>query len=271
MNRRSRAHVVVLLVGLVSAWAPAVRADEPEAREAVRQGNELFGQQKYKEAYEKYHAAAADLTDVPEILFNQAATFYKRGDYDRAIDLYEDARATQRADLDKRITFNLGNCHHQQAIKLRSDLPKAIGRLRQAARHYRDCLQVDPEFDNARYNLQLAKLLLKHLLDEQKKKEQQKKKDNKGQKKQDDKNKQKSQQKQSPQSQPDRSQDPKAGKDKQKKSQKRPSAEDRKKLRKEEAQRLLRHALEDARRRRQKRLPQQRQTQTPGRGTFKDW
>ena len=276
MNRPRR-YTLVWVAGLSWAMTVAARGAQQEARQTVREGNRLFAQQKYPDAYKKYHQAAADLTDTPEIVFNQAATYYKRGDYDKAIELYEQARATKSAELDRKITYNLGNCHHQQAIKIQRDLPKAIQRLGQAARYYRDCLQVDPTFEDARYNLQLAKLLLKHLLDEKKTKEEEKKK---GQKKQDRQQNQAKQKKKggekkeekkpkpSAQSQPKQPKEPQQDKSS---KQKRPSAADRKKLRKEEAERLLRHAMQDARRRRHKRAPQRRAAPTPGRGEFKDW
>jgi Ca-activated chloride channel family protein len=144
--------------------------------ETVEEGRSLFEQEKYAEAYEKFHEAAADLPEEPLLEFNKAATFYKRSDYDKAIELYEKALATKDLQLEATARYNLGNCYFQQAVKHQTDYDAAIALLTGAMACYRDALEVLPDSHQARYNLEKSKLLRKLLRDKKKKQEEEQKK-----------------------------------------------------------------------------------------------
>ena len=161
--------ILVIAMAAAPAWA--------DTRETVEEGRKLFGQQQYAVAHDKFIEAAADVPESPLLKFNEAATFYKRQDYDKAIDLYGEALLTKNLELEAAAKYNLGNCHFQQAVKNQTDLGKAIELLDKAMVYYRDALETLADPQQARYNLEKSKLLKKVLLDKKKKEmeEQQKK------------------------------------------------------------------------------------------------
>jgi len=163
--------LIIALAGLMMAL-PALG----DTHETVERGRELFGRENYAEAYELFHEAAADFPEEPLLDFNMAATFYKRADYDAAIERYEKALAAKDLFLEAAAKYNLGNCWFRQAVKNQSELPTAIDQLDRSMRYYRDAMDDLPDTTAARRNIEKAKLLKKMLLDEMKKREEEKQK-----------------------------------------------------------------------------------------------
>jgi len=157
---------IIALAGVVLAMKAFA-----DTHDVVERGRELFRQEEYARAYELFHEAAADFPEEPLLDFNMAATFYKRGDYDAAIERYEKALAAKDLHLEAAAKYNLGNCWFQQALKNRTNLAVAIEQLDRAMRYYRDAMSDLPDAAAARRNLEKAKLLKKMLLDEKKKQE----------------------------------------------------------------------------------------------------
>lgn len=192
----------IMAAVVCAAFAGAVAAGSAFAagpRETVEQGKALFEQQKYADAYEKFHAASADVpsssADAQLLEFDKAGTFYKRKDYKQAIELYEKALLTKDPQVEAAGKYNLGNCYFQKALLESETDPKtAIEQLDRGMSYYRDAMETLARPENARYNLEKSKLLKKELIDKAKKQqdEQQKKQDqNKDDKKDQKKDEQK--------------------------------------------------------------------------------
>jgi len=146
-------------------------------RENVEQGRLLYGQGKFEEACDAFQEAAVDAPGAEALLqFNQAATYYKRQDYDKAIELYTKALGTRDLQLEAAARYNLGNCHFQQAVLSQTELGKAMELLQKAMSCYHDAAESLADPQPARYNLEKSKLLMKDLLDRQKKQDEEKKK-----------------------------------------------------------------------------------------------
>ena len=227
------------LLSTLTILVAVAAAGAAEPRELVDQGNRLFRAGKYAEAEKKYNEAAVDLVDSHHVAFNKGAVYYKRGDYQKAIEQFSTALATHDRRLETKTLYNLGNAFFQEAVKLQQDLPKAIERLRAAATHYRDCLEAEPGHAGARHNLDLAKRFLKRLIDEKRKQDEKKK-----------------QQQKSPQSQP---QSQPQTQPQQKQQQQQQPGQQKQKIGREEAERRLRRALAEQMEKRRQRLdPKQR-------------
>ena len=102
--------------------------------EAVQQGNARYEDGQYEAAAGHYASAAKKLPDAPEIQFNQGNAFYKQQD--------DICRAPAGA------------------LQISQE---AIPHLHSAMTYYRDSLEVDPQQQQARYNLELAQRLLRQL------------------------------------------------------------------------------------------------------------
>ncbi len=163
--------LVVVFAGSVcpgEAWA-----DEGHALAA--EGNQAFAVGDYTTARECYHAAAEVLPRSPEAVYNVGVASYMLGDYARARDALNRALVTRDPAFEAKIKFNLGNVACASASKIASNPPEAIELLKIGMGHYRDALELDPDDEDARINIELAQLFIKKLLDklQQQRKEQQ--------------------------------------------------------------------------------------------------
>jgi Ca-activated chloride channel family protein len=146
----------LFLVPLALLLLAGTPAGEPLDR--VRQGNVAFERGDYLEALRQYDRAEERSTDPGLLAFNEGTALYQLGRY-REAELHfrrcaEDARGERQA----RLFYNLANCLVQQAR------PTDVQRLQDAVNLYGRCLEAGacpPELaENARHNLELARLLL---------------------------------------------------------------------------------------------------------------
>jgi len=165
-DKRLRPLIQGLVVFLVACCLPGPgRAASPY--QAVQQGNALYQNGKYAEAAEQYGSASQLLPGAAEIHFNQGNAAYKQQDYGKAREHYTQALQTIDRRLEGKVKYNLGNVEYQQALQNLQQPQAAMPHLRSAMTYYRDSLDVDPQQQEARYNLELSHLLLHKLQQEQ--------------------------------------------------------------------------------------------------------
>ena len=165
-NRHPRSMLQGLLVFLVALYLP-VPGQAVSPYQAVQQGNAFYQNGKYAEAAEQYGSASQMLPDAAEIHFNQGNAAYKQQDYGKAREHYTQALQTTDRTLEGKVKYNLGNVEYQQALQNLQQPQAAMPHLRSAMTYYRDSLDVDPQQQDARYNLELSHLLLHKLQQEQ--------------------------------------------------------------------------------------------------------
>jgi hypothetical protein len=195
---------------IIVALAQAVYADS--ARDSTSEGNKLYKKGNFNEAINSYEQALLEAPGALEPKFNQANGYYRLDDLSKAMDLYRQVAAESKdMKLVAGAKYNLGNSYFQQGSKQKdSNLQKAIDDLKTAIESWRGALDIEPENKKAAKNIEVARLLIKDLLD-QLKKQQQKQDPNQPQ----DPN----QQKQQNQQQQSQKQDPNQPQDQQKQQQ----------------------------------------------------
>ncbi|MDX9858671.1 MAG: tetratricopeptide repeat protein [candidate division Zixibacteria bacterium] len=209
-----RTTIWILCAAAVAASSPAF-ARKPV--EPVRKGNEAFVNKDYRTALEQYSIAETELPESPELDYNIGNVQYQQGDYQAALERYDKAIKTDDVLQQARAHYNSGNAHFKA-----QDYPKAI-------ESYKKALEVAPDDMDAKFNLELARRLLK----EQTQPEQQQQ--NEQQQQQQQQEKQQQQQPQPQQDQQDKQQD---------EQQQQPEQAQDKPMSKEDAERIL-NALED--------------------------
>ena len=184
---------------LILVLAGVSRADS--AREALRQGNRLFGDSKYTEAINKYTEALVEQPQALEPRFNKADGYYRMDDLRLAMDLYQEVAAGSKdMSLVAKAKYNLGNCFFQRGSKQRdSDLQKAVEDMKTSIAQWRQVLDIDPKNEKAAKNIEVARLTIKDILDQIKKQQEQQKQQQQGEQNKQD---QKSQEQQGQQDQP---------------------------------------------------------------------
>ena len=153
---------MAVLLGLFVAL-PA-RAASPD--EAVRQGNALYDAGNFDAAAQQYDAAAQALPKAAVVHFNLGNALFKQRRFDDAVKHYARALTTASpgpTGLEGRLKYNLGNVAYQRALQALPHAQQALPHLQSAVTYYRDSQEVDPQHEDARYNLELAHTLLRRL------------------------------------------------------------------------------------------------------------
>jgi Ca-activated chloride channel family protein len=145
------------------------------ARDAVRQGNQLYADGRYSEAINKYNEAEIEQPGAVEPKFNKANSYYRLDDLGRAIDLYRQVAAESKdMTLVGKAKYNLGNCFFQRGSKQRdSNLQKALEDMETSITYWRGVLDIDPQNEKAARNIEVARLTIKDILDQIKQQQEQ--------------------------------------------------------------------------------------------------
>lgn len=161
----------LLTIAVGMALASGAGAEDASPRELVKQGNGQLHAGNYDQAIETYQRAAELLPDSPEIAYNQAIGHYRKGEFERAREMFITSLKTRDPDLEAGAKFNLGNCAYAAALGKRENIPEALQELQSAILHYKDAIETNPHDLDARINIEMAQLLMKDLLDKQKQQE----------------------------------------------------------------------------------------------------
>lgn len=138
------------------------------ARSLVERGNRAYHRGEFDRALEAYQQAASLQPEAAEIWFNVGNAYYRLGDYRAAMDAYEQAAVRSRSKaLEARSKFNQGNACLRQALAGEADPSQALEGLRTSVRLYQDALQLDPSLNDARHNIEVARRLIKEFEERQ--------------------------------------------------------------------------------------------------------
>jgi hypothetical protein len=145
---------------------------EREASQQVRRGLEEFRQGDFQAAAEAFAEADESLPQQPRIAFNRACAAAAAGQTQQAIDLFQKAALGRDRQLAAACYYNLGCLSAEQARARLGERPEEAApevrkevreRMGRAAGHFRECLRVEADHDDARYNLETIRLWLKHI------------------------------------------------------------------------------------------------------------
>jgi len=160
---------VVIIPGFCGTAYAASGAD------LVAEGNRAYQREDYEEALAAYDRASVEAPEAPQIYFNKGAVYYMQGDYTKAREMFEQAALKSKdLELEAGSQYNLGNCAFRESERQRdSDLKKSVEALERSIRHYQRALELNPSLNDAAHNIEVARLTMKQILDEIKKREEQ--------------------------------------------------------------------------------------------------
>lgn len=158
-----------LICLLLIAMGLPVLGESP--RELVARGNKAFEKGEFETALSLYDEASEELPEAAEVYFNRGTALYKQEEYEEAAKAFKNASLKSEGErLTSRAKYNLGNCAFRQAQGHRdSDLEKTIEYCRASIAFYQEARDLDKEFAKAAENIEIVRLYLKILLDEQQK------------------------------------------------------------------------------------------------------
>jgi Ca-activated chloride channel family protein len=170
---------IVLIVLLALAATQIACADS--ARDLLQQGNKFYASEQFGDAISQYDQALVENPQAAEPKFNKANSYYRLDDLAKAIDLYKEVAAESKdMKLVARAKYNLGNTFFGQGMKQRdSNLQKALEDLQTSISYWRQTLDIESENQNAARNIEVARLIIKDIIDQiNKQKEEQDKQQN---------------------------------------------------------------------------------------------
>jgi len=152
-------------------------ATADSAGKLVSRGNRSYEKGDYEKAVEYYEKASVREPESPMIAFNLGNVYYRKQEFDKARDYFEEAALRARdLSLEARAWYNMGNSvFNEGGRQTDSDIEKALKLYEESVRFYSTALQKDPGFDDAAYNIEVARLVIKDLLDRIRKQQEQQK------------------------------------------------------------------------------------------------
>ncbi len=227
---------------LLILLASAVQADVDRGK--TNQGIKAFQEEQWDEALKYFQDAQLDDPTDPVGHYNLAEALYKKKRFEDALKEYQKALGTEDPQLREKVYYNLGNTYFN------------LNKYQEAIQSYIKALDLNPDDQDAKHNLEYVRALLKEMAKKQPQQNQpnsQKQQQGQNQQKQEGKQNQDQQQQkqnQSPRNQQQSKQDsslaqnqPREQEQKQKQQQEQAQPQQMKKkkaLSREEAERILR-------------------------------
>ncbi len=128
----------------------------------TEKGSSLYQEERYDEAMKAFVDAQIESPEEPKLKYNLANTHYKMNSYEEAVKNYQDVAATaQDIQLEEKSLYNIGNALYRQ------------GKLEEAIEYYKKALELDPDDQDAKYNLEFVREEIKRRLNQAKEREEQ--------------------------------------------------------------------------------------------------
>jgi Ca-activated chloride channel family protein len=145
MSRLRTRNTKFIILVLIFASAALLAACSAPAEKMNQEANQAFAEQAYLEALELYRSAQVKSPELAEPYFNAANTLYRQGDFAAALEQMQMAlQLVDEQALAESSLYNLGN-----TLFSAQDLNQAVAAYTQA-------LLLDPDDQDAKYNLELA-------------------------------------------------------------------------------------------------------------------
>ncbi len=248
-DRLSSFLVIICLVTLFSG----LQINAQSTRSLVNDGVKLYNDQKFADAEVNFKKGTEITPNSFEAKFNLGDAYYKQQRYDEAMQSYQSAMTDAKNDLDKsKIYYNVGN-----SLLKSQKIKESIGA-------YKEALKLNPEDQQAKYNLSYALNQLKN--QNQNQQQDQNKDQNKDQKDQ-NKDQQNQDNQNQDQQKKDQQQQDQQKQDQQKQDQQQSQEQKEQELTKKEAEKIL-NALKENEKDLQKQL---RKVKGQRVKTEKDW
>jgi len=154
-----------MFVSPINTWA--------SLKNKLDEGNEFYHHQKYKEALEKYLNAQIDYPKSEALKNNIGNTYYRLGNYENALGAYSELLGSSDKKIRQKAYYNAGNSLFKSQ------------RYNEALDYYTKALELAPKDEDTKYNAELTK----QIIEEMKKRQENKDEKNQDDSKKDEQNK----------------------------------------------------------------------------------
>jgi len=131
----------------------------------VKKGNESFEQKKYDEALQYYKNAQVDAPESPELHYNIGSSLYKVRKYDDAVNEFSKVTSPDDPLLEEKSHYNTGVVQYRSGIQEynQKNYQKAVEWLGKCIESNIAALKINPEDEDAKFNLEQARRKLKEI------------------------------------------------------------------------------------------------------------
>ena len=138
----------------------------------INDGNELFRKGDFAGALQKYTEARKDEPANPLLFYNIGTCQYKLGNYEEAEKELASATRMPDSSLASKAAFNLANTYFRLGEKS-SEPSELIAKWRESVGYLKKAVDLSPDFENAKRNVEIVQRKLKEEIDKQKEQNQQ--------------------------------------------------------------------------------------------------
>ena len=140
--------LLLLLSGVNPGWCDLSRGK-------IKQGIKAYENSQWDESLQKFQDALLDDPEHPVGHYNVAEALYQNKKYEEALKSYEKSLSSQDLALKQKSYYNLGNTYYQ------------LNKYQEAIQNYIKALDLDPNDQDAKHNLELVRAKLKELAQKQ--------------------------------------------------------------------------------------------------------
>jgi len=118
-----------------------------------KEGTDLYNEGRIDEALSKWRDAQIESPDKEELHYNIGGALHREKKYEDSFNEYEKVLDTKDADLQSKTYYNMGNTHYR------------MGKLLEAVEDYKKCLDINPDDEDAKYNIEFVRKKIKENLE----------------------------------------------------------------------------------------------------------
>lgn len=174
-----RSSLTLPLLAGISIGLMSEQINAGESHEQVREGLKHYQAAEYDSAEKLFASAAAELDKTRSLqaavaAFDEACALHRKGDKEKARERYLKAGLSPDKTLATAAHFNLGTLSAENARSIAGDNPenvvkedrqRILDELKQAVASYRHALEMNPDHQQSRRNLELVRTWIKYYSD----------------------------------------------------------------------------------------------------------
>lgn len=173
--------MVKLISALIILVCPVLLLAQT-TRGKIEEGIGFYNEEKFDQALNKFQDALLSEPENDRIQYNVAGTLYKKKKYEEALKEYQKVIGTEDLALEQQAYYNIGNTLYQ------------LDKLPESILAYQQALKLNPNDQQAKYNLEYVRRKLKDNKNDQQQQQQQQQQQDQQQQQQDQQQQQQQQQ-----------------------------------------------------------------------------
>ncbi|MFH1847068.1 MAG: tetratricopeptide repeat protein [Candidatus Omnitrophota bacterium] len=160
----------------------------------IKEANKFYQEGEYDKALEKYDEALEKKPDDSAIEYNRALTLYRKGLFNDAVNAFSKVLSSGDEKMEENLTYNAANSKYRNAEMLgKTDPGSAKKGYEESLEFYKRAMELNPSDSDAKYNYEFTLKRIEEMKqqqqDEDKQEEKEEEKDNKDKDKQEEKGK----------------------------------------------------------------------------------